>query len=176
VYPHPSTGMHRIRLPPGKNVVVYSISAEVRILPRANDTVAIYHGSLLYAVPVGQKVTARRANYEGAPPQALEYSLTPTSTWGVAIDPSTLRFKASPNRDQKLPNPIWAEKASPVSITATVCEIKWELTGGYAPNPPKIGERNCIGDPFDIELVPYGTAKLHMAELPTVDLKEIKGR
>jgi hypothetical protein len=55
-----------------------------------------------------------------------------------------------------------------------VCEIDWKFTSdGYAPNPPKLGERECTGKPFEIELVPYGSAKLHMAELPTVDLRNV---
>jgi hypothetical protein len=56
---------------------------------------------------------------------------------------------------------------------------------GYAPNPPgrwvEDGEeedgtkkwrngRKCIGRAFMVGLRPYGSAKLHMAEIPTVDL------
>lgn len=35
---------------------------------------------------------------------------------------------------------------------------------------PAAEREQCIGGAFDIALVPYGSAKLHMAELPTIDL------
>jgi hypothetical protein len=167
VQPDPATGLHRISLSGGIHTVVYSLSTDIRVEPRANDTVSIYHGTLLYSIPIGENVTTRSSNYAGAPPEALEYDYYPTTNWAFAIDPSTLRFNAAPLLES-LPNPIWTANAPPVSITAKVCEISWNLVDGYAPNPPLPGDRNCIGDPFEINMVPYGSAKLHMAELPVV--------
>ncbi|KAL1987371.1 hypothetical protein VTN96DRAFT_4087 [Rasamsonia emersonii] len=166
----PATGLHRISLDGGISTVVYSLSTDIRVEQRANDTVSIYHGALLYSVPIGENVTTHSSNYPGAPPEVQEYTMLPTTKWALAIDPSTLRFNASQNNGS-LPNPIWTLNAPPVTITATVCEISWDLVNGYAPNPPLPGQRNCTGDPFEIALVPYGSAKLHMAELPTVSLR-----
>ncbi|EEQ89916.1 uncharacterized protein BDCG_05036 [Blastomyces dermatitidis ER-3] len=178
--PNPATGMHHVDLTPGKHVVIVSFATAVRVEPRANDTVAIYHGALLYSLPIDAQITSVKTNYPGAPNNAQEYTMKPTSKWGLAIDPSTVRFNGlapasdAPNNVSRLPNPLWAEKETPTSISAMVCEIKWELTEpkerGYAPEPPLVGQRECIGRPFEINLVPYGGARLHMAELPTVKL------
>ncbi|PGG95508.1 hypothetical protein AJ79_10019 [Helicocarpus griseus UAMH5409] len=171
--PNPSTGIHELNMRSGKHVVTVSFDASIRVEPRANDTVSIYHGSLLYSLPITAHVSSVRASYPGAPERAQEYTMKPTSKWGLAIDPTTLRFNSLSAKSQ-LPNPLWAETQTTTSITATVCEINWELTEpkdqGYAPNPPLAEERECLGKPFEVNLVPYGTARLHMAELPTISL------
>ncbi|QSS65402.1 DUF1680 superfamily domain-containing protein [Histoplasma capsulatum] len=182
--PSPATGMHDVSITQGKHVVTVSFATEIRVEKRARNTVAVYYGALLYAVPIDARVTYVKSNYPGAPDSAREYTMTPSSKWALAIDPSTLRFNAlaargddgaaTPNNENQLPNPLWAEKATSTSISARACEIKWELTEpkgeGYAPDPPRESERECIGKPFEVKLMPYGSARLHMAELPTVKL------
>lgn len=168
------TGMHAMIIPSGRTRIEVIFGAKVRIEPRANATISIYHGALLYALPIaGEYSHARPGRYPGteAPQEAKDWEILPRTPWNLAIDPSTLTFFEYPNReDEYLPNPIWDENATPVSISALACEIDWKLTGGYAPNPPLVGHRNCTGRAFPVELRPYGSAKLHMAELPTVDL------
>lgn len=181
--PDPITGMYHLEMPAGKHTITYSLASEIRVEPRANDTVAIYHGALLYAIPIEAEVSSIPANYPGAPVESQEYTMKPLSPWGLAIDPSSLRtdLPAAVVTGERGGGPysflqkvlFREQKSQPVSITVKVCEIKWALTDkarGYAPNPPKLRERQCIGKPFRSKLVPYGTARLHMAELPTVDL------
>ncbi|EAS28182.3 uncharacterized protein CIMG_09386 [Coccidioides immitis RS] len=166
--PDPDNSMQEIAMIAGRHILRYSLDTDIRVVPRANSTVSIYHGSLLYAVPLDPKVTYKPSNYPKAPSPAREYTMTPSKKWGLAIDPTTLRFEAMSNPTDPLPEPVWDEHKAVTSITATVCEIKWELTEshGHAPNPPSASERQCIGKPFEVKLVPYGAAKLHMAELP----------
>ena len=175
VFPDPVTGMHTVQLKAGRSIIVYEIGASIRVEPRANDTVAIYHGALLYAVsPFGVYEHRSPARYpEGtAPAEASDWKITPRSPWAVAIDTSTLHYFGYPNRDdENLPNPIWEENAPPTLISALACEIEWPTDGGYAAIPPWKEQRNCTGRAFMIGLKPYGSSKLHMAELPTVDLR-----
>ena len=170
-----ATGLHTLVIPAGRTRLEVSFGAEVRIEPRANNTVSIYHGALLYALPIaGDYYASRPANYPGtqAPLEANDWEILPREPWDVAIDVSTLKFYEYPNRYYRwLPHPIWHEDKTPVSVSALGCRIDWELKDGYAPNPPLMGQRNCTGRAFPVELRPYGSAKLHMAELPTVDLR-----
>lgn len=173
--PDPNTGMVTVNLPSGTTILVYRIGATLRVEPRANDTVAVYHGALFYALPVtGNYSYTTPANYppgSGAPAEAHDWTILPRSPWNIAIDPSTLVFYDYENRDdEQLPNPIFEENAPPVTVSALACEIDWNLQDGYAPNPPLKGQRNCTDRAFTVGLTPYGAAKLHMAELPTVDL------
>ncbi|KIV93521.1 hypothetical protein PV10_04731 [Exophiala mesophila] len=170
--PNEATGLHTMVVPAGLTHIEVKFGAEIRIEPRANDTVAVYHGALLYAVsPAGDYYYTRPGRYPDsqAPPEARDWEIVPWSSWNLAIDTTTLKLFEYPPRD--LPNPIWRYQAPPVSISVLACEIDWKLTGGYAPNPPLMGQRNCTSRAFPIELRPYGSAKLHMAELPTVDLR-----
>jgi Beta-L-arabinofuranosidase, GH127 len=163
------TSLHKISVGQGQTTVYYSLAGEIQVADRANDTVSIYHGPFLYTIAPGENYTTYSSDYPNAPAGVEEYDIYPTSTWALAIDTSTLEYNA-PSSDATLPNPIWTLNAPPVSISATVCEISWNLTYGYAPNPPLKGDRQCIGDSFQTTLVPYGSAKLHIAEIPTVDL------
>ncbi|KIW64641.1 hypothetical protein PV04_09564 [Phialophora macrospora] len=173
--PDNATGLHTMVIPAGRTRVEVSFGAVLRVEPRANDTVSVYHGALLYALPIaGDYSASRPANYPGtqAPAQANDWSILPRQPWNVAIDTTTLKFYEYPNRyDEWLPHPIWHEERPPVSVSALGCQIDWSLRDGYAPNPPLKGWRNCTGRAFPVELRPYGSAKLHMAELPTVDLR-----
>jgi hypothetical protein len=174
VSPDPHTGMHAIEVTAGTTVVIYELGADTRIERRANETISVYHGALQYAVSVTGNYSSRPPQHypegSGAPREARDWTITPLSAWAIAIDPSTLHFVSNRSRDEQLPNPVFAENAPPVAISALACEIDWKMTDGYASNPPNVGQRNCTGEPFTTFLRPYGAAKLHMAELPTVDL------
>jgi Beta-L-arabinofuranosidase, GH127 len=174
VRPDPRTGMYPIDVRAGTTILIYQLAADTRIEHRANNTVSIYHGALQYAVSVAGEYSSRPPrNYpigSGAPPEARHWTIKPNSTWAVAIDPSTLQFMYNSSRDEQLPNPIFTENAPPVAISALACEIGWNMINGYAANPPSVGERKCIGHRFKVMMKPYGASKLHMAELPTVDL------
>ena len=177
VDPDQTTGMHTVQVQASKTVIAYELGAEIRVEPRANDTVAIYHGALLYALSVqgdyhSHKPKGGRTKGKGAPPASRDWSIHPISPWALAIDISTLRFFEYPNRDEKLAKEIWSENAPPTMISALACEIGWDMVDGYAPRPPLKHERKCTGRAFMVGLKPYGSAKLHMAELPTMDLRQ----
>ena len=202
INPNAETGMHTVAVNSGVSTLEVELGASIRVEPRANDTIAIYHGALLYAVHVYHTATPHRpGRYPGdqAPEHAADWVMLPTSPWNLAIDPSTLAFFEYDNRDivGELPGVIWEADAPPVMISALACEISWELVDGYAPNPPlrwldddedgdgkgqkpisggkkkkhkRRNGRKCIGRSFMVGLRPYGSAKLHMGEIPTVDL------
>lgn len=173
VKPDPQTGLHRVSVPSaGKHTVEFTLSTSVRVEPRANGTVSVYYGALLFAISVGEVVHSRRSKYPGAPAAVREYTITPNTSWGLAIDPSTLQLAtSSTDENDTLVNPIWQPGAPPIWMTVSACEIEWDLVDGYAPNPPPARQRKCIGEPFQTKLAPYGSAKLHMAEIPTVVLQ-----
>ena len=198
--PDPHTGLTPISLPAGTSTIKYSLGASIQILPRANSTVAIYHNSLLYALDVGQITTTINADLYNAtynvtyangangtadpydtstpylPPQVHDFVFTNTTPWNIAIDTSTLTFHTTANASNEtaLANPIFEYGAPPTYITGKGCQIEWPLYQGLpAPLPalPNGTEcRVCTGNMTDVVLRPYGSLKVHMAELPTVDL------
>ena len=178
--PDPTTGLHKLCLPAGKSSVSYNLGSAIRVDSRANDTVAVYQGALLYALEIGStnsstlpKNWANQSYYPAgyAPPQSRDWTMMNTSAWNVAIDPSTLAFHSNLAAGGQLASPIFAPGAPPTWMSVKACKIDWPLFKGSVPGdaPPK-ASRKCLADSFMAKLRPYGSAKLHMAELPTMDL------
>ena len=169
-------------IPGGASTLTYRLGSSIRTTLRANDTIAVYNGALLYALKIGStntssapKTYSDKTPYPNgyAPPQSRDYEITNTTAWNYAIDPDTLRFEAGASNGDALPMPIFAEGAPPMSIVAKGCLIDWPLYKGSVPgSAPAMSVRKCLGEAKDVTLVPYGSAKLHMAELPTVDLSK----
>lgn len=183
------TGLHKISLPAGASTFTYIIETAVRTEPRANDTVAVYRGQLLYAAEISAKVTSTGphayhnetlypANY--APPQARDYTMINTTEWNIAIDPSTIIYHPRAAQATSygqgaaidpLPTPIFASGAPPMYMTVQSCLIDWPLFMDSVPGSPiPKSERKCLSEAFETKLVPYGSAKVRMTELPTIDL------
>ncbi|KAJ5273719.1 hypothetical protein N7478_008844 [Penicillium angulare] len=173
----PKTGLMKFDIPSGTTKFTYSIGAEIQVTPRANDTVSIYRGSLLYALYIKPDISSgppkfynNQTDYpEGTyPPQAQDHVLLNTTEWNVAIDPATLAYDAGSG---PLPEPTFQDGALPMYMTAQGCLIDWPLFLGAVPGSPiPKDDRNCLGDAFEVTLRPYGSAKLHMSEIPTIDL------
>ena len=173
-------GLHHLIIPGGATKVTYHLGSAIRTTPRANDTIAVYNGALLYALEIGSsntstppKASSNQSQYPAgyAPPQSRDYQITNTTAWNYAVDPSSLGFRSSAEEGRALPEPVFAPGALPVYIQASVCLIEWALYKGSVPGTaPPAEERRCLRAVESVRLVPYGSAKLHMSELPTIDL------
>jgi len=215
-----SNSLAAISVPAGQTVIQYILQSSTRVVPRSNNTVAIYHGALLYALDVGYSATTTvgqadivvgRAppksnsqvllayqqnpnvaiNSANVPAQAKNYNISNTQSWNFAIDPATLAYfpndttmgesastsavSAYQNENLQdtasdppaLPNPIWDYQAPAQYMKARACQIDWPLNGNMPDIPPNTNDRDCLGKSVDIVLRPYGSLKVHMAELPT---------
>ncbi|KAF1986459.1 hypothetical protein K402DRAFT_89645 [Aulographum hederae CBS 113979] len=192
--PDKNTRMQSVQAPAGKSSVTYTLSASPKIEQRANNTVAITYGPLLYALEVGGRyqsgppkiynssVQAYPAGY--APDQVQDYEIFNTTAWSWGIDPSTLKFENSlpSNRDgdavQTLANPIWAADAPPTSMRVMGCPIVYAYHRGVPAWPAEADPmRRCVGNGTETELrlVPYGSAKLRMGEMAVVGFGDYGG-
>lgn len=185
--PDPHTGMLTLNLLKS-GTVTYTLSTSIRTEDRGNDTISIYHGALLYALDVGFADTVsalapttnnhpihnNNNETKTIPTAAHDHNITATKPWNIAIDPNSLVFHSHPpSSTDELPNPIWAYAAPPTWITAKGCEIEnWEMERGVPRVPPPRRGRRCLGGGGVREVVlrPYGSLKVHMAVLPTMDL------
>lgn len=189
VTPDPENGLHLVgTMPKGNTLVSYQLSTAIRIEQRTNSSVAVHYGTLLYGLSISSENSSSvpydyttnapmPAGY--APAEARDWTILPTSAWSYAIDPSTLAYhysgEAKPG--QSLANPIWSPGAPPNYMTVQACLIDWSLYLGSVPGlVPLEEDRVCIGDAVEVELRPYGSTKLHMVDLPTIDLSEVSER
>ena len=178
----PHSGIVSVRVPAGKSTIVYELCSDINIEHRANSTVAIHHGPLLYALDVGHSIEALPPHYyhshQPFPPASLpthahDYIVNNTRPWNIAIDSSTLAYHLVPSNSSNssaLPNPIWGPGAPPGYITAKGCQIHWPVDHGVPAPVPLPGNRSCMGKAMEVVFRPYGSLKVHMAELPTVNL------
>jgi hypothetical protein len=192
-------GLLHIPVPIPGAIISVNLESEIRIVPRDLNTVSIYKGyvnyssslphtpsnttylrPLLYALSINYTTISRPAlsflDLSPLPsnttdPRSLDHTITPTnsSLWSVAIDTSQIQFIQTPTAS--LPNPIYAPGGPPVEIWVVASNITWPETLGTAALPPDPVE--VIGEPFWAKLVPYGSSKLHMGELPVVSLPKL---
>ena len=174
--PDQTTGMADVSLPAGQSTVIYTLTPALTLDQRANNTVSVYHGALLYALQIGEQVidlpprnwgnqSAYPSTY--APSQSQDHYINNLTAWNIAVDPATLKYQAN-SSDSPLPSPIWTAGGPPGWMVVQGCEIAWPIEKGVPTNPPS--DRTCTTPAAEYTLIPYGAAKLHMAELPVVNL------
>ncbi|KAK1749809.1 hypothetical protein QBC47DRAFT_407681 [Echria macrotheca] len=176
--PDAETGMHTITVPTGSHVIIYTLGTTIRAEPRANNTVAGYYGNLLYALDVGSvNATSYPHTYrdplghglDNLPfPQARDIYINNTKPWNVAIDTSTLVYHGM-DGGANLPSPLFEYGAPPNYMTVQGCEVAWDLHLNATPGLVPMN-RTCLKDSETYRLIPYGSAKVHMSELPVVRL------
>lgn len=176
--PNPSTGLHAVLLPAGTSTLTYTLAAHLTTHPRANDTLSVQRGALVFALSIPSTNTSHPANkyndadadIPDAPPLAVDWQLNNASAWNVAIDPSTFVFRSALD-NATLRSPLFAPGAPPVWVEARGCEIgAWGVYRGVLDVPPPRAERACVGEVGTYRLEPVGAAKLRLLDVPVIDL------
>jgi hypothetical protein len=99
--PDAHTGLHAISLPAGSSKVTVNFRRSLIVAPRANNSVSILHGPLVYSLDVGYDAQAgptKRFNTKQAidsPSQAHDWTITNTTNWNYAIDVNTIKFHST---------------------------------------------------------------------------------
>lgn len=175
--PDPKTGLHRVSIPAGPSTLVYTVGAAVRTETRPRDAVSVYVGNVLYSLDIGQANTSSVPHESGGAPRfdipfkdARDWYFTSTEPWNVAIDPASLTYHAMPSNGRPLEHDSYREGGGGY-VTALGCEIEWPLFRGVAPDVVPNAPRGCVSRPKIYRMIPYGAAKVHMSELPTVLLQ-----
>ena len=181
VRPDSQTGLHKITIPSGKVKVkvTYNLDMQTYTESRPNNTVAIYHGSILYALDIGYSETSSLPHsytdptgpgLTGMPEQVRDYQINNTQPWNVAVDLSTLEYHGMEDESANLPNPLFNYGSPPTYFTVQGCTINWPL---YLDTHPDWApsDRNCTGPQKRYRLNPLGGQKIHMADLPVTSFK-----
>ncbi|RKL43126.1 hypothetical protein BFJ72_g4539 [Fusarium proliferatum] len=167
------SGLHHTTILPGITNLTLELPMEVRVAMR-NSSASIYYGPLLYAFDIPYTETHHQPlNWtdrkplpnDEVHPHSHDYVLEPTELWQYAIDPDSIVVKTSTSTVKNLPNPIFAKDAPPVFLTVDAWKIAWPTDNDTAAWPPI----NPVVDKDKkekIKLVPFGSAKLHIAQFP----------
>ncbi|KAK6948275.1 hypothetical protein Daesc_010039 [Daldinia eschscholtzii] len=170
-------GLQKIEVSKGISFINVNLETEPRVVTRPNNTAAIYYGSLLYSLHIDANVSEVPAvafNGDTVPSVSTtshthDHAIEPASIWNIAIDPSQIKVVQADV--STLADPIWDLGAPPVELRVAAVEIDWPITFDTAADPPL--DPKITGKPFSARFVPFGSAKIHMAHLPVVQLAKV---
>ena len=134
---------------------------------RFNDAVAVYYGPLVMGLKIEEDWRKLRGDF----PRAY-YEVHPKSEWNYAI----ALDKGEPARSIVIEqHPVgdapFAFGDPPITAKVKGRKVKgWGIEKNAAAAPPKKVE--VEGEEVALTLVPYGCAKLRVAEIPVVDEKQ----
>jgi hypothetical protein len=142
--------------------VTLTLPLKLRASKRFNDAVAVHRGPLTFSLRIGSIWT----RIKGEAP-ACDYEVKPTSPWNyaLALDPakpeSSLRVE-----EKNVEMPCFIELKAPVVITAKARRVpSWGMDGASAAPPPQ--SPVASSEPVEeVQLIPYGAAKLRITEFP----------
>lgn len=151
---------------PGTTVLEMAFSAKPRFEARPHGLQAVRWGSLVFSVPVQYDKKMYEYEKDGVPRKFpyCDYELIPTSEWafGYCTDVPEVHVRGV----GAVP---FCESMPPVTVTAKVKRIDWGLEDGYDTVCAKLPQSlEPISEKVEMELHPYGCAKLRMTELPFV--------
>lgn len=169
-----SAGLQTVPLQKGETHLEINLEMSVQIMEPRNGSVAIHYGPLLYALDIEYANISNHTPLNWTDrtplpddqilPKTRDWVLDPTSEWRYAIDPASVTVEKLHDLDEDLRNPIWTRDAVPVALWVDGWLIDWEEQTGTAAIPPQYPI--VTGEPTRIRLIPYGAAKLRIADFP----------
>jgi uncharacterized protein len=173
--------------------IVIDLPMDIRTETRYNNSVSILRGPLYFALRIAKqydsiKIKFDNYGYKGS----IDWAITPAGNWNYGLltdraDPDR-GFSVTVNKTGRFPfadkgDPVWSEDSlryittgeeAPVVITARGMQIpSWTMKENSADIPP-LSPVPPQGDPVIITLVPYGCARLRIAEFPVMDVTLMK--
>ena len=132
----------------------------------AYDLNYVKYGNLVFSLPIDyEKILHEyeRNDVKRKYPYC-DYELIPTSDWNYGFANSTLILES-----KKVGDIPFSQSNPPIILKANMQQIDWELEDGYESVCAKIPKSlTPISEFKNLELIPYGCAKLRMTLLPFV--------
>ena len=146
--------------------VTVSYDITPRFVARPFDLNVVKRGSLLFALPIKYHTVMKEYERDGVERKYpyCDYEYYPDTDWNYGYADSVLTTE-----NRILSDTPFSSVNPPVVIKAKVKKINWGYADGYDTVCAKIPEsREGMGEAEEVELYPYGCAKLRMTELPFV--------
>lgn len=148
-----------------KDRVILNLPMKLRVSRCYNNSAAVHRGALTFSLRIGSKWT----QIGGEKPHC-DYEVRPTTKWNYALVLDTEHPEQSLAVEEKsVKMPCFSEIKSPVVITAKARQLPiWGMSGASAAPPPisPVKTKNRIEE---VQLIPYGSAKLRITEFPVTD-------
>jgi len=137
-----------------------------QLVPRPYDLKSVQCGSLVFSLPVAYEKKMLEYERDGVKRKYpyCDYEYIPKSDWSYAY--SSPFFTLEKREVSGIP---FSSECPPVVVKARVRRIAWGFEDGYETVAAKIpASRIPLDEEQEIELYPYGCAKLRMTELPLI--------
>ena len=162
----PATDMLSFDIAPGARTIRISYDATPHMVSRPYGLNTVKCGSLLFSLPI--KYNTKTLEYIKKDVERkfpyCDYEYTPASDWNYGYCGGDLELVR-----RGVGQVPFSSEQPPVVIKTQVCHIDWGLEEGYETLCAKVPNSTTPLDaPTEIELYPYGCAKLRMTELPIV--------
>ena len=169
--------------------VIIDIPMEIRFEDRYNNSLAVLRGPLYFSLRIEKEYNSTKLNYDNFSYMgSVDWEIKPLSAWnyGLILDRGSTgngylieeqpvgKFPFADRGDM-----IWTadsgkyyqwEQDPPVTIRTRGFRIPgWEIKDNSADIPPP-GPIKVSGEPEEITLIPYGSAKLRITEFPVMDI------
>jgi len=152
---------------PGKTSFTVGYEVSPKLEDRPNGLKNAKYGSLVFALPIKyskEVLEFERYGVERKKPYC-DYHYIPESEWeyAFACDSFEVDFKG-------ISNIPFSSDEPPVTLKAKMCRVDWGYEDGYEDVCAKLpNSREAKSSPVEIELYPYGCAKLRMTEMPLAE-------
>ena len=162
-----SSGVLTFDIPAGSDINI-DIRFDVvpRFVARPYGLQAVQCGSLVFALPISYEKRMNEYEKDGVERKFpyCDYEYTSTSEWNFAYSDNALCVHTNTVGD--IP---FSSERPPVTVKAKVRPIDWGYEDGYETVCAKTPQSTeAIGEEREIDLYPYGCAKLRMTELPII--------
>ncbi|KFY78878.1 hypothetical protein V499_02053 [Pseudogymnoascus sp. VKM F-103] len=152
-----SSSLQQIPIKKGTTKIIITFPMEIHVETR-NETVGFYYGPLLYAADIEYEETTHRP-----------LNWTDLSAWQFAVDPSTVAVERNWRENEILPNPVFARDGPPTALSVDAYPIEWAVEKDTAALPPINPTVDTLRK-TRLKLIPFGAAKLHIAQFPVAKL------
>lgn len=136
------------------------------LVDRPHNLKSVRCGSLIFSLPIAyeKKILEYEKNGVDRKYPYCDYEYVPKSEWSYAYSSPFLEIERRGISD--IP---FSSQNPPVIVKAKVKKISWGFEDGYETVCAKVPEsRTPLDEEKEIELYPYGSAKLRMTELPLI--------
>ena len=154
----------------GREEIVIELSDVPHLVKRPYQLHALEYGALVYALPIQMRKEMQEYVKDGVERKYpyCDYEYYPESDWNYGF--ASKNFEVCEHEVSEIP---FATEKPAVMIRTKMAKVEWPLEEGYTLVCARKPEsRQAIGEPQDMELIPYGCAKLRMTEMPVTISKK----